>query len=402
MNHYLAAFPQVVNAGLPIVLLDGPVVSAMCAAFDCGFPVFAGEALRSYARHPLGSCGRAAQTSNNPTPPQPLQPRCRYSWSDAGYWHKIRQSRNPEDRPFGAASWALRLLMPKLSQRGLRSLVPQLLSEEGGGGGGGFFVGTRAGRSALLRLAHFHEHPDEAANFRVLHLRMYPPHVEANPAMGRDNPAVSEWLAHIEDHVTNAVDPNTPHRAGMTEPLNLAKALPEDIVRLIVENKGTASAAEAEAAAAATEPPPLLFCASDSVEACQFIHKRLAGHGVDLHFFNITPVHVKHVVVAQEEGEKHLQHDSLESFATFFTFLIMSRAKELYTTGSDFARSARLFGHQGWTSRDDSSGGGVFRYNTTDGGAAVYYGEGDLPSSTTNTTTTTTPLERPPDRLAVV
>ena len=191
----------------------------------------------------------------------------------------------------------------------------------------------------------------------------------------------------------------------MREPLDIAKALPDDIVRLIVENKGAASVAEAEAeakaAGAATEqPPPLLFCASDSVEACQFIHKRLAGHGVDLHFFNITPVHVKHVVVAREEGEKHLQHDSLESFATFFTFLIMSRAKELYTTGSDFARSARLFGHQGWTSRDDSSGGGVFRYSTTDGGAAVYYGEEDLPYS--STTTTTTPLERPPGRLAVV
>jgi hypothetical protein len=198
----------------------------------------------------------------------------------------------------------------------------------------------------------------------------------------------------------------------MREPLDIAKALPDDIVRLIVENKGAASVAEAEAeaeaAGAATEqPPPLLFCASDSVEACQFIHRRLAGRGVDLHFFNITPVHVKHVVVTQEEeGNKkkhpHLQHDSLESFATFFTFIVMSRAKELYTTGSDFARSARLFGHQGWTTRDDdSSGGGVFRYSTTDGGAAVYYGEEDLPYSST-TTTTTTPLERPPGRLAVV
>ena len=66
MNHYLAEFPQVVNAGRPIVLLDGPFVSAMCAAFDCGFPVLAGEALRPYvARRPLlGSCGRAAKQTS--------------------------------------------------------------------------------------------------------------------------------------------------------------------------------------------------------------------------------------------------------------------------------------------------------------------------------------------------
>ena len=52
----------------------------------------------------------------------------------------------------------------------------------------------------------------------------------------------------------------------------------------------------------------------------------------------------KKVSQSQDEKRQYLSHDSLETFCTYFTFLVFSRAAQLYSTGSEFATIARQFG----------------------------------------------------------
>ena len=310
LNTYVSTFRDSLEHGEALALVDGPVISAMCQAFDCGFPVFSGDCVKLLVRR------------DSAVMPCRLELPCNFSWSHLGSdaWSHAWRTRNRKSCHTDQflPSFAIRSLFPRLSEHAMSVMAPALLDRA--------FEGSPDIKSALLRVARSHGPLEEKLNMTVLHFRLYPPHVEKDAKLTDEDDRVKEFVAAVGGKVLAAL-------SRMIEPLD-GPQLPVDLF-LSASNKSIAYSG------------PPVFCASDSVEACQWLRNALSPR-TTVNFFNLKPVHVKHIsntakLPARAQPE-HLERDSLEVFSTFFTFFVMSRAEQLYSTGSDFASAALLYG----------------------------------------------------------
>ena len=309
-RHFIAEFRVALEQGRPLVLRNGPVISAICYVFDCGFPVI--------KNIPHFSSGQFLGTKKDDSALSACStPNCQYRFPD-GAWNI--PGWNPRDHEEnGLPGYSMRLLLPRLSDQSLRIALPHLLDK--------FYVGTPAGRESIVKMARDYSAKDpfqsrnSSVPFIALHFRTYLALFEGHP-VENSTAFMSAFMKKVESETL----PSALHKMG-------SKGL-EFLYDESLQHDG-----------------PDIFCTSDSIEVCQLLHRQFANRNspIKVHFFNITAVHIKHANTedpATTKSHKRYSFGSIENFNSLFTFLLMSRARVVRSTGSDYATSAIYFGDQ--------------------------------------------------------